>query len=88
MSHNPTSKIARVLQKLKDEKVVSNWELNKIAFRYSAIIHDLRKEGHIIKTRQVNTDGAFEFIYQGHADDEPEPAQHFSTKAVHVELDR
>ena len=87
MSHQPTSKIARVLQKLKDERVVSNWDLNKIAFRYSALIHDLRKEGHIIITRQLNSEGAFEFEYKGHEDDKPKRPEHFNTKAVHVEMD-
>lgn len=33
---------------------VSNWDLNRITFRYSAVIHNLRKQGHIIDTLKIN----------------------------------
>jgi hypothetical protein len=65
--HKSNSKIARVLRKLKEEGTVTNAELNKICFRYSAYIHLLRKEGHYITTRQVTSSGLYEFIYHGEA---------------------
>lgn len=59
------SKTARVLKKLQKKKRVTNRELNKICFRYGSSIHELRKEGHIIKTVRINNDGLYEYIYLG-----------------------
>jgi hypothetical protein len=63
--HQPTSKHMRILNLFKEKKTVKNSELNKIAFRYGAIIHDLRNEGHVIVTNQINADGLFEYTYKG-----------------------
>lgn len=35
------------------EDGVSNYELNKIAFRYAARIHELRKDGHPIVRQHI-----------------------------------
>ena len=60
------SKAHRVLMTLKTNGKATNWELNKICFRYGAIIHDLRKEGHTIVTNRINNDGLYEYVYKGH----------------------
>lgn len=46
---NQTDKIYRLLKR-RGERGVSNRELNKIAFRYSARIADLRHDGYQIST--------------------------------------
>lgn len=47
-----------------------NSDLNKICFRYSACIHILRHEGHLIETVVVDvTNGLWKFVYTGHAED-------------------
>lgn len=60
-----STKTARVLKKLQTAQTVTNWELNKISFRYGSCIHDLRKEGHVIKTNRINNDGLYEYSYHG-----------------------
>jgi hypothetical protein len=62
--HDPSSKTARILSKLKTEGTVTNRELNKICFRYSARLAELRAEGHDILTVQVQG-GLFEYVYRG-----------------------
>lgn len=62
--HQPTSKHVRVLKALKGGRK-SNYELSKISLRFGGIIHELRKEGFIIVTHQVNGDGLFEYTYRG-----------------------
>ena len=62
------SKQARILRLLKNKGGATNAELNKICYRYSARIYDLRKEGHIIVPVHIK-DGLWEFIYKGHKDD-------------------
>lgn len=57
------SKTERVLKRLQKKKRVTNRELNKICFRYGSSIHELRKEGHNIKTVRINNDGLYEYIY-------------------------
>ena len=59
---------ARILHLLKNKKVVTNTELNRICFRYGARIFELRREGYIIKSNHVK-DGQWEFSYHGHIDD-------------------
>lgn len=59
------SQTARILDRLKTKGRVTNAELNHIAFRYSARIAELRKEGHIIVTNRKGNDGLFEYIYKG-----------------------
>ena len=56
-----TSKILKLF-KLKGS--ATNHELNRICFRYGARIHDLRKEGHIIKSNHIK-DSLWEFSYHG-----------------------
>ena len=46
----PYSRTKRILDLMAREQGATNWELNKIAFRYSAYIHTLRKDGHQIET--------------------------------------
>lgn len=60
-----STKAARILKKLQIDQTVTNWELNKITFRYGSCIHDLRKEGHVIKTNRINNDGLYEYSYHG-----------------------
>lgn len=53
------SKKSRILSALMASGVagVLNTELNKISFRYSACIHELRKEGHRITSQPDSIDG-------------------------------
>lgn len=44
------TQIERILKKLRSKKSVKNYELNKICFRYSARIKDLRDKGYEIET--------------------------------------
>jgi hypothetical protein len=62
-----TTKKSKVLQALKlaGGDGVSNWDLNQITFRYSAVIHDLRQEGWLIDTVKLNSDGGYKFIMRG-----------------------
>ena len=61
-----TTKTARVLKLLQSKPAVTNRELNNICFRYGSIIHDLRKEGHVIKTNCLNNKtGLYEYKYFG-----------------------
>lgn len=64
------TKAAKVLKKLQKEKDVYNSELNRISFRYGSIIHELRKEGHVIKTVRINNDGLYLYKYIGQYEDE------------------
>lgn len=62
------TKANAVKQLFKDRhgQLVSNWDLNKITFRYGAVIHQLRKDGWLIDT--INTDpknGLYHFVYRG-----------------------
>lgn len=63
------SQTAKVLRLLKDKRVASNTELNKICFRYSARIHELRREGYIIVTTSLG-DGLYHFHFMGHRENE------------------
>lgn len=51
----PRTQSEKILAKLQEagEAGVNNIELNKIAFRYSARLHDLRKDGYIIKATHI-----------------------------------
>lgn len=63
------SQTARILKLLKSKRQVSNNELNRVAYRYSARIAELRLEGHNILTERVK-EGVFVYSYLGHADDQ------------------
>lgn len=67
--HEYMSKTGRVLRLMREKKTVTNAELNKICFRYGAVIHNLRNEGWLIRTIRMNNDGLFVFILDGHIDD-------------------
>lgn len=69
MSSDKDTQAARILKLLKAKGQATNRELNRIAFRYSARLADLRAEGHkIVSVREK--DGLWRFVYQGHRDDE------------------
>lgn len=63
------SQTARILNLLKANGEATNAQLNKIAFRYSARLKDLRDEGHDILSIKEK-DGLWRFVYKGHADQE------------------
>lgn len=52
----------RKLLKSRGAAGASNGELNDITFRYSAIIHTLRKQGYDIETRKMGNSGHYQFI--------------------------
>lgn len=58
------SKTAKILRLLLDKGTVTNVELNKICYRYSARVHELRKEGHMISTLFLG-DGLYSYTYKG-----------------------
>ena len=62
------SKTQQVLARLRQDRVVSNVELNKICFRYSDQIFRLRREGYIIGKEHVK-DYQWNYIFNGHVDD-------------------
>lgn len=66
--HDPQSTTARILKLLKKQRSATNRQLNAISFRYGARIHELRSEGHVIRTEREH-DGLFRFFYVGHRDD-------------------
>lgn len=69
--HDYMSKMARVLRYLKENGIASNRELNRICYRYGARIHDLRKDGWIIRSNLVDQkNGMWEFSLHGHVDQE------------------
>ena len=43
----------KIFTKLKQGGWVSNRALNKVCFRYSARIHELREEGHVIEKKRA-----------------------------------
>jgi hypothetical protein len=60
---------ARILKLLKTNGSATNRELNRICFRYSARIAELRQEKHRIVTERQK-DGLFTYKYMGHEDDQ------------------
>lgn len=63
----PITQTEKVLHKLKQAGLagVTNYDLNQICFRYGARIHELREQGHDIKTIQIKR-GYFRFILVSH----------------------
>lgn len=62
----PTStQRAKILDLLKERGTVTNVELNRIAFRYSARLFELRQEGHVITTMPTRPDGVVTYVYKG-----------------------
>lgn len=58
------SQTARILDLLKTKGYATNTELNRICFRYSARLHELRKENHIVVTHRLS-DSLFHYVYKG-----------------------
>jgi len=63
MPHSTSSQTHRVLMLLKTKGRATNYELNKIAFRYGDCIFRLRKEGHDIESIRKGG-GLWEFVYR------------------------
>lgn len=55
----------QVLDVLKTKGRVTNLTLNEVAFRYGARIHELRKEGHRIKSERLPIPGVWLYTYEG-----------------------
>lgn len=56
---------AKILDLFKERGTVTNVELNKVAFRYSARLHELRQDGYRITTMPTGKDGVVAYVYQG-----------------------
>lgn len=54
------SQTTKILRLLKSKRTVTNVELNRICFRYTARIHELRKDGYNIQ-RQYEKPGVFKY---------------------------
>lgn len=65
VKHRLDSKYHKMLKLLKRKHECTNWELNQISFRYSALIHEMRKAGFIIVTNKINGDGLYTYTYKG-----------------------
>jgi hypothetical protein len=63
MSESVT-KTARILKLLKTNGSATNRELNRICFRYSARLYELRREKHVILTERI-TENVFRYTYKG-----------------------
>ncbi|MGX1769292.1 hypothetical protein ACWIE7_13460 [Dietzia sp. NPDC055343] len=66
--HQPQSTHARTVKLLQKKRSATNRQLNTFSFRYGARIHDLRGEGHVIKTVREH-DGLFRYYYVVHRDE-------------------
>ena len=60
----PESQTSYILKQFKKHHKLTNTQLNRICFRYSARIHDLRNEGHDILAVHIKG-SLWEFIYKG-----------------------
>jgi hypothetical protein len=49
---------------LKTNGSATNRELNRICFRYSARLYELRREKHVILTERI-TENVFRYTYKG-----------------------
>lgn len=59
------SKEARILRLFKEKKRLTQKELNRISYRYGAIIYELRKEGNSITTVPIDVkNGHYEYVYK------------------------
>lgn len=59
------SKEARILRLFKEKKRLTQRELNRISYRYGAIIYELRKEGNSITTVPIDVrNGIYEYVYK------------------------
>lgn len=54
----------KILKMFKERGRLTNTELNRVCYRYSARIHDLRKDGYVIASQRLHG-GLWEFVYRG-----------------------
>ncbi len=66
LNNSSLTKAKRVERALRGsgKQGISNGELNKISFRYSAIIFKLRNEGCTIDTVKIGNTGLFKFYFR------------------------
>ncbi len=60
----PETQTGKILRLLKKHGELTNYELNRICFRYGARLQELRREGHIIVSVH-DKDSRWRFIYKG-----------------------
>ena len=65
---NKEAQTKQILGLLKRKKVVSNYDLNKICYRYAARIHELRGDGYRIVSNHVGG-SLWTYTFKGHEDD-------------------
>lgn len=58
------SQTARILRLFKERGTLTNKDLNRICYRYSARILELRNEGHLIVSNHIK-DSLWEYVYKG-----------------------
>ncbi len=63
-SEKRITKKTRILALLEGQGRATQQQLNDISYRYGAILHTLRGEGHVIETVQIKI-GHFNYIYKG-----------------------
>lgn len=63
------SHYTRILELLQEKGEVTNIELARISFRYSARIHEMRKDGHVIVMSHVRS-GVNRYTYIGNKNDD------------------
>lgn len=61
--HTKADRVKTLL--LSSKNGVSNWDLNKITFRYGAVIFKLRNEGYKIETKKVKNSGLYIYTVKG-----------------------
>lgn len=62
------SQYVRILDLLKEYGEATNLDFSKITFRYSARLHELRKDGYKI-VAVYERPGVWRYMYLGHRDD-------------------
>lgn len=60
MTTTKTTQTQKILNLLKDNSYVTNIQLNRICYRYSARIHELRNEGYEIE-REYEKPGVWRY---------------------------
>ena len=73
LAPKPVTQTGKILQLLKERGAVTNVELNKICFRFSARIMELRQEGHVIKSNHIGG-SLWSYVYFGEAKEYDEVA--------------
>ena len=62
---NKKSKAQRIRELLVNNGRATNNQLNRISYRYGAIIFNMRKDGAVIVTNRLDNNGLYEFVYRG-----------------------